>query len=169
MKLHRIVLLSLLFALGTSFGFAQEKSTMGNADQPTDADALKGVTTIKTVYDINNVTEAKKMIVFLKAIIDARDRAQAAKVKTDLVIAFRGPALNLVQKPGTDATDEQKQIAELVADLKKGGAKLEACDFAIQVLKLDRASFLPEVKVVANTFNSLGGYQAKGYGVIRVE
>jgi hypothetical protein len=25
---------------------------------------------------------------------------------------------------------------------------------------------LPEVKVVANTFNSLGGYQAKGYGII---
>ncbi len=139
------------------------------AQEPNDADALKGVKTLKVVYDIDGVTEPKKMVVFLKAIADARDRALAAKVKPDLVVAFRGPALKLIQKAGPDATEEQKQIAELVADLKKGGAKLEACNFAVQVLKLDREAFLPEVKVVANTFNSLGGYQAKGYGIIPVQ
>ena len=135
---------------------------------PDDSDALKGVKTIKVVYDINGVSEPKKMIVMLKAIVDARGRALAAKVKPDLVIAFRGPALNLIQKPGPDATGEQKQIGELVAELKKEGAKLEACSFAANVLNLDPAGFLPEVKVVGNTFNSLGGYQAKGYGVISV-
>jgi len=135
---------------------------------PDDSDALKGVKTIKVVYDINGVSEPKKMIVMLKAIVDARGRALAAKVKPDLVIAFRGPALNLIQKPGPDATGEQKQIGELVAELKKEGAKLEACNFAASVLNLDPAGFLPEVKVVGNTFNSLGGYQAKGYGVISV-
>jgi intracellular sulfur oxidation DsrE/DsrF family protein len=93
----------------------------------------------------------------------------AAKVKPDLVVAFRGPALKLIQKPGPDATEEQKRIGELVADLKKGGAKMEACNFAVQVLKLDREAFLPEVKVVANSFNSLGGYQAKGYGIVPVQ
>ena len=135
---------------------------------PDDSDALKGVKTIKVVYDINGVSEPKKMIVMLKAIVDARGRALAAKVKPDLVIAFRGPALNLIQKPGPDATGEQKQIGELVAELKKEGAKLEACSFAANVMNLDPAGFLPEVKVVGNTFNSLGGYQAKGYGVISV-
>lgn len=137
--------------------------------EPRDADALSGIKTMSVVYDINNITEAKKMIVFLKAIIDARDRALAANVKPKLVIALRGPALNLVQKSSSEATEEQKQIAELITNLKNGGARLEACYFAVQVLKLDPAGFLPEVKVVANTFNSLGGYQAKGYGVIRVE
>lgn len=58
----------------------------------------------------------------------------AAKVKPDLVVAFRGPALKLIQKPGPDASEEQEQIGELVADLKKGGA----------------------VKVVARLFDSLG-------------
>ena len=135
---------------------------------PDDSDALKGVKTIKVVYDMNSVSEPKKMIVMLKAIVDARGRALAAKVKPDLVIAFRGPALNLIQKPGPDATGEQKQIGELVAELKKEGAKLEACNFAANVLNLDPAGFLPEVKVVGNTFTSLGGYQAKGYGVISV-
>src|SRR3972149_3286040 len=135
---------------------------------PDDSDALKGVKTIKVVYDINGISEPKKMIVMLKAIVDARGRALAAKVKPDLVIAFRGPALTLVQKPGPDATGEQKQIGELVAELKKEGVKLEACNFAATVMNLDRAGFLPEMKVVANTFNSLGGYQAKGYGVISV-
>jgi intracellular sulfur oxidation DsrE/DsrF family protein len=123
---------------------------------------------MKVIYDFNGVSEPKTMIVLLKAIIDARGRALAAKVKPDLVIAFRGPALRLIQKPGPDATGEQKQIGELVAKLKKEGAKLEACNFAATVLNLDPASFLPEVKVVSNTFNSLGGYQAKGYSIISV-
>ena len=119
---------------------------------PDDSDALKGVKTIKVVYDINGISEPKKMIVMLKAIVDARGRALAAKVKPDLVIAFRGPALNLIQKPGPDATGEQKQIGELVAELKKEGAKLEACSFAANVMNLDPAGFLPELKVVGNTF-----------------
>jgi len=136
---------------------------------PDDSDALKGVKAIKVVYDFNSVSEPKTMINLLKAIIDARGRALAAKVKLDLVIAFRGPALRLIQKPGPDATAEQKQIGELVAELKKEGAKLEACSFAAGVMNLDPAGFLPEVKVVGNTFNSLGGYQAQGYNVISAQ
>jgi len=135
---------------------------------PDDSDALKGVKTIKVVYDINGVSEPKTLVVLLKAIVDARGRALAANVKPDLVIAFRGPALRLIQKPGPDATDEQKQIGQLVAELKKEGVKLEACSFAANVMNLDPSGFLPEVKVVGNTFNSLGGYQAQGYGVISV-
>jgi len=164
-KLGYVLLVSLATVVGVlGIGYAQQAR-----EEPNDADALKGVKTLKVVYDIDGVTEPKKMVVFLKAIADARDRALAAKVKPDLVVAFRGPALKLIQKAGPDATEEQKQIAELVADLKKGGAKMEACNFAVQVLKLDREAFLPEVKVVANTFNSLGGYQAKGYGIIPVQ
>ena len=164
-KLGYVLLVSLATLVGVlGIGYAQQAR-----EEPNDADALKGVKTLKVVYDIDGVTEPKKMVVFLKAIADARDRALAAKVKPDLVVAFRGPALKLIQKPGPDATEEQKQIAELVADLKKGGAKLEACNFAAQVLKLDREAFLPEMKVVANTFNSLGGYQAKGYGIVPVQ
>ena len=139
-----------------------------NVVHPDDSDALKGIKTIKVVYDMNGISEPKKMIVMLKAIIDARGRALAAQVKPDLVIAFRGPALTLVQKPGSDPTGEQKQIGELVAELKKEGTKLEACNFAANVMNLDPANFLPKLKVVGNTFNSLGGYQAKGYGVISV-
>ena len=139
-----------------------------NVVHPDDSDALKGVETIKVIYDMNGIGEPKKMVVMLKAIIDARGRALAAQVKPDLVIAFRGPALTLVQKPGPDPTGEQKQIGELVAELKKEGTKLEACNFAANVMNLDLANFLPELKVVGNTFNSLGGYQAKGYGVISV-
>ena len=135
---------------------------------PDDSDALKGVKTIKVVYDIDHVSEPKTLVVLLKAVVDARRRALAANVKPDLVIAFRGPALKLIQKPESDATSEQKQIGELVAELRKAGVKLEACSFAASVLNLDPAGFLPEVKVVGNTFNSLGGYQAKGYGVISV-
>ena len=133
---------------------------------PDDSDALKGVKTIKVVYDINVVSEPTKMINKLKGIVDARDRALAAKVKSDIVIEFRGPALSFIQKPGPDATFEQKQIGELVSELKKEGAKLEACGFAAKTQNLDPSSFLPEVKLVGNTFVSLGGFHAKGYAVV---
>ncbi len=135
---------------------------------PDDSAALKGVKTMKVVYDINGVSEPKTLVVVLKAVVDARRRALAANVKPDLVIAFRGPALKLIQKPESDATSEQTQIGELVAELRNEGVKLEACSFAASVMNLDPAGFLPEVKVVGNTFNSLGGYQAKGYGIIYV-
>ena len=164
-KLGYVLLVSLATLVGVlGIGYAQQAR-----EEPNDADALKGVKTLKVVYDIDGVTEPKKMVLFLKAIADARDRAVAAKVKPDLVVAFRGPALKLIQKAGPDATEEQKQIGELLADLKRGGAKMEACDFAVQALKLDREAFLPEVKVVANSFNSLGGYHAKGYGIVPVQ
>ncbi len=133
---------------------------------PDDSDALKGVKIMKIVYDINAVSEPQKMINKLKGIVDARDRALAAEVEPILVIEFRGPALGFVQKPGPEATAEQKQIGELVSDLKKGGATLDACSFAVKTQNLDPSKFLSEVRVVGNTFNSLGGYQAKGYGVI---
>ena len=133
---------------------------------PDDSEALKGVKTIKVVYDINAVTEPQKMINKLKGIIDARDRALALKVKSVLVIEIRGPALGFMLKHGPEATVEQRQIGELISELKKEGAKIDACSFAAKSQNLDPASFLPGVKVVGNTFNSLGGYQAKGYGVI---
>ncbi|HAL55217.1 MAG TPA: hypothetical protein DCP63_01745 [Bacteroidetes bacterium] len=164
-KLGYVLLVSLATLLAVpGIGYAQQAR-----EEPNDSDALTGVKTLKVVYDIDSVTEPKKMVVFLKAIVDARDRAVAAKIKPDLVVAFRGPALKLIQKPGPDATEEQKQISEQVTDLKKGGAKMEACNFAVQLLKLDREAFLPEVKVVANSFNSLSGYQAKGYGIVPVQ
>jgi intracellular sulfur oxidation DsrE/DsrF family protein len=133
---------------------------------PDDSDALKGVKTIKVIYDINVVSEPTKIINKLKGIVDARDRALAAKVKSDIVIEFRGPALSFIQKPGPDATGEQKQIRELVSELKKEGAKLEACGFAAKTQNLDPSNFLSEVKLVGSSFISLGGFQAKGYSVI---
>ncbi|MEW6511202.1 MAG: DsrE family protein [Bacteroidota bacterium] len=164
-NLGYVLLVSLATLVGgLGIGHAQQAR-----EEPSDADALQGVKQLKVVYDIDDVTEPKKMVVYLKAIVDARDRAVAAKVKPDLVVAFRGPALKLIQKAGPGAAEEQKQIAGLMADLKKGGAKIEACNFAVQMLKLDREAFLPEVKVVANSFNSLGGYQAKGYGIVSVQ
>ena len=82
------------------------------------------------------------------------------------MIEFRGNALSFIQKPGPDATVAQQQIGELVCELKKEGAKLEACNFAAKYQNLDPSTFLSEAKVVGKSFNSLGGYQAKGYGVI---
>ena len=52
--------------------------------------------------------------------------------------------------------------------MKKKGVQFEACAVAMRVLKVDQAGLVPEVKLVANVFNSLIGYQNKGYAMIAI-
>ena len=42
------------------------------------------------------------------------------------------------------------------------------CSVAMRVFKADPAQLIPEVKLVANVFNSTIGYQTKGYALIAI-
>jgi len=46
--------------------------------------------------------------------------------------------------------------------------RFEACAVAMRVFKADPAGLVPEVKLVANVFNSFIGYQNKGYAMIAI-
>ena len=157
-----LLLLTLISSL--RLGYTQQ-----NKNATATEDAFKGVKSLKIVYDFDAITEIKRLNIFLHAIIDARDRAQAAKIKTDMVLTFRGPSIKLLLKPETELSEEQKELNELLSELKTGGAKIEVCGFAVNALKLNTESFLPEVKVVANTINSLAGYQEQGYKLIHIQ
>jgi len=52
--------------------------------------------------------------------------------------------------------------------LKKDGAKLDVCDYALKVMGVDPATIMPEVDHVGNGFVSVVGYQAQGYSVVRI-
>jgi len=136
-----------------------------------DADALKGVTAGKAVFDVN-MGDAGKLALYLSVIKETHEGFVTQGVKPDLVLAFRGPAVLLVStnrdKVPADQQAKYDEVARLIKDLKGLGVKLEACSVAARLTKIDTASIYPEVKVVGNTFISLAGYQSKGYAYIPV-
>jgi hypothetical protein len=52
--------------------------------------------------------------------------------------------------------------------MSKAGIKMEICLAAANVLGVDPASILPEIKRVGNGRISLIGYQANGYSLVPV-
>ena len=51
---------------------------------------------------------------------------------------------------------------------RTGRVVLEACGITTRMMKADNAKLVKGVQPVANTFNSLIGYQSKGYALIPV-
>ena len=60
------------------------------------------------------------------------------------------------------------KIAETISAMAQDGIKFEICLIAVDLLGVDRASILPEIKHVGNGWISLVGYQHKGYGLVPV-
>lgn len=81
-----------------------------------------------------------------------------------LIAVFRmacAPALYAAEHPDADAHD-------LFKALKARGVRFEVCAVAMCVFKADPARLIPEVKLVANVFNSMIGYQTKAYALIAI-
>lgn len=136
------------------------------ADRPLDSRALAGVTQGKAVFDINLAEEAK-LPLYLQVIEKTHEGLLAQGVTPDFVIAFRGPAVQFIEDRGAD-TPEHKHIAALIARLASKGVRLEACSIATGLFNVNEEALLPGIELVGNTFISLIGYQAQGYGTVVV-
>lgn len=139
--------------------------------KPNDADALKGVETGKVIFDIN-MAEPKKMTLYLMVIDETVSDLERQGVKPDVILAFRGLSVNLINKDRekmelTDF-DHLDKIAEQLAALQKRGVKMEACSVATRLFGVDNNNLLDGIKPVGNTFVSLTGYQAQGYANIPI-
>ena len=141
------------------------------APKPDDADALRGVEHGKVLFDIN-MTDAKKMTLYLSVIRETVDDLKRQGVKPDVVLAFRGLSVRLISndREQMELTDFEHldRIAEQVADLRQQGVRVEACSVATRLFKIDNDSLLDGIKPVGNTFVSLTGYQAQGYANIPI-
>lgn len=158
------VFFSLLLGLMVSTGaFA--------ASKPDDADALKGVTEGKVLFDIN-MTDAKKMTLYLMVIRETVEDLKRQGVKPDVVLAFRGLSVRLISKDREQMEltdfDHLDKISAQLADLQKQGVRMEACSVATRLFRIDNGSLLDGIKPVGNTFVSLTGYQAQGYANIPI-
>ena len=138
---------------------------------PDDSDALKGVTTGKVIFDIN-MSEAKKMTLYLMVIRQTVDDLKRQGVKPDVILAFRGLSVRLISKNREQMklTDFEHldKIAQQLANLQQQGVRIEACSVATRLFNVENKSLLDGIKPVGNTFVSLTGYQAQGYANIPI-
>lgn len=138
---------------------------------PNDADALKGVEKGKVIFDVN-MTEAKKMTLYLMVINQTVDDLEKQGVKPEVVLAFRGKSVRLISTDREDMelTDNEHldKIATQLSDLQKKGVRMEACSIATKLSNVDNKTLLKGIKPVGNTFVSLIGYQAQGYANIPI-
>lgn len=130
--------------------------------KPDDRAALAGLKTAKVIFDVR-VADLDKLIFNLRLFKETFDGMVAQGVKPKMVIAFRGPGVNLLVPSALD--DES---LELVRSLKVKGVRLEACALALRVFKGNAAAVIPEIDVVGNVINSFIGYQNKGYAMVAI-
>lgn len=140
-------------------------------DRVDDGDALAGVKETKAIYDFR-INKSAKLVFFLEVIEKTFDDLVRKGQNPEFVVAFRGATVRSITNENWSFSEEdQKELeksARLIKDLQGRGVKFEACSIAAGLFKIDRNSFLPEIKPVGNTFVSLVGYQAKGYGIVPI-
>jgi intracellular sulfur oxidation DsrE/DsrF family protein len=130
------------------------------ADAPNDREALSGLKTARTVFDMR-VPDREKLIFNLELIKETLEGMAAQGVKPEVVVTFRGPGVRLLTRE--QAADE---IAPLITELKRMGIRFEVCTVATRIFKVDKATLIPDVVVVGNSLISLIGYQNKGYALV---
>ena len=142
------------------------------AAQFSDADALKGLDTVKVVCDVN-VGDPNLLLRRLELIDETYTQLVDAGVRATFVVAFRGPATKFVTRgTGYVAPENQavkKEIQGWVAQFYENGFSLEQCAIAARGQKVSTDDILPQVKVVQNGYISLIAYQNKGYALLPMD
>jgi intracellular sulfur oxidation DsrE/DsrF family protein len=135
--------------------------------------ALKGVERVDVVFDVAH-GNAKMANVIFWAVRDAyRNEAVAGLAEPPRVaIVFHGAAVKLLSSSrdgvAADEAAAMDQFATTLREMKKEGAKLEVCMYAVQVMGVDPATLMPEIDRVENGFVSVAGYQRQGYAVVTI-
>ncbi|MBU1566496.1 MAG: DsrE family protein [Proteobacteria bacterium] len=151
--LVRSLILAMWFVLLSS-------SAMDAAQKPDDREALSGLTTAKVIFDVR-VADIDKLVFNLALLNETLEGMIAEGVKPEMIVAFRGAGVKLLSSTVLD-----EAAVDLFRVLKKKGVRFEVCAVAMRVYKADPTGLIPEVAMVANVFNSLIGYQNKGYAMI---
>lgn len=147
-------------------------ATPAFSNQYNDSDALAGTTKTKTLFDIN-LKDASKLELYLSVIKMTREDFIRQGVTPDIIIAFRGASVRLINTETWSFSEEDQRSLEksavILKELQELGVKQEACSIATNLFKVDNSTILPGIKVVGNTFVSLTGYQHKGYALVPIQ
>lgn len=135
--------------------------------------ALKGVKNFNVVFDYTNGDPVIGNII-LKAMETVDEAAEVTSLpnapkKAIVVHDAAVHLINTVQGDRDDATwAEIQKFQATLKRMKEKGAKIEVCQYALDVFKVDRSTVIPEIDQVPNGFVSVVGYQEQGYALIRI-
>lgn len=151
----------------TIIGHTEEPDTAKN-----DSAALTGLTAAKAYFDVT-VGNPKVLFVRLQLIEKTYNELTAAGLRPAFIIGIRGKASNFFTRGtdyvlDTDLADKQ-QIAVLVAQFTEQHIVIEQCLIAAGFQHIDAADFLPQLRLVANGYASMIGYQSQGYGFVPMD
>ncbi len=165
MKKLLILLASFLFVASVSY--ADSQSAVYNNEK-----ALKGLTATKAYFDVT-IGEPKKLLVRLQLVEKTYKQLVMAGVTPTFIIGIRSKASNFFTKGNDYVLDtdrpEKEQISALVIKLSSMKIGLEQCRIAAGFEDIDVADFLPQVRLVANGYISMIGYQSQGYSFVPMD
>ena len=135
-----------------------------------DAAALRGVTEGKGIFLID-FDDPRKTAFYLSIIKETHAGMRRQGVRPELIIVYIGPTVRfLTTRPDPklelDHEDALESIAMLVKELAGLGVRHEVCAIATRVMRVDDATLLPGLSLVADGFISLIGYQTQGYKLV---
>ncbi len=146
-----------------SAAFAQSFSNGG---------ALRGIQRVKVIFDVN-VADPETLLNRMELLDTTYSQLVDSGASPTVVVAFRGKASRYITRGDRYVAAgqrkykrEMKQWIELFSEL---GFTVEQCAIAARSNNIDTGDFLPQVKVVANGYISLIGYQQQGYAFLPMD
>lgn len=167
MKTLRTYSTYLVFIAALAVGFLGQPRA-AHADY---TNALKGVAQVKALFDVS-AGDAFRLNLVFKAVQDVYQDETVNGLATapEAAVVFHGPAVKLLSTDSkhykTQNQEEVKKFQDMLRQMSADGVKVEVCQYALEVLKVDPKTIIPEVHQVGNGFVSIAGYQAQGYSVI---
>jgi intracellular sulfur oxidation DsrE/DsrF family protein len=142
------------------------------ANEFTDANALKGLKTVKVICDVN-VGDPKILLRRMELIDETYTQLIDAGVQPSFIVAFRGPATKYVTK-GTGYVASKnhfikKEIQGWIAQFHQNGFSLEQCAIATRGQKVSYNDILSQITIVQNGYISIVAYQNKGYALLPMD
>jgi intracellular sulfur oxidation DsrE/DsrF family protein len=145
---------------------------MTPAGQFNDANALKGLTDVKVICDVN-VGDPELLLSRIKLIDETYTQLLDAGIHPTFIVAFRGPATKYVTRgTGYVAPEHQaikKKIQGWISQFHENGFLLEQCAIAARGQEVKYTDILPEITVVQNGYISIVAYQNKGYALLPMD
>ena len=159
----RILILFMALATGSVSAFA---SPFNNAE------ALKGLETVKVVVDVN-VGDPQLLLKRIELIDETYTQLIDEGIRPTFVVAFRGPATKYVTRGTKYVSAEHQAIKEKIqgwiAQFHENGFTLELCAIAARGDKVQYGDVLPDITVVQNSYISIVAYQNKGYALLPMD
>jgi intracellular sulfur oxidation DsrE/DsrF family protein len=142
------------------------------AEQLRNDAALAGLSEAKVIFDIN-VGDPDLLLLRLKFVDKTYQQLREFGVEPKFVLAFRGKASRYVTSGEDylhpDDLAQKRQVEDWIKAFSKSAMTLEQCAMAASLQKIANEDFLPEIKVVANGYISMIGYQNKGYAFVPMD